>query len=215
MKTFLSISIIIHTVFFAGISLFSSHAWIKERTQPIEISFYEGKGHRPEKTQKKIVKIVKPAEIFPIIKQEIFEKKPEEKLREPETFSEAPSMFKNETIGPAAGPVVPEAGYGSGTTAVDPEVAAWFSSVKERVERYKKYPKKALEESIEGKVILEITVESSGILNKVNVYFSSGSLLLDGEAVRTVKVASPFKPCPLKLGKSVTFRLPLKFEVMK
>ena len=168
-----------------------------------------------KKHKKKIVKIVKPAEIFPIIKQEIFEKKPEEKLREPETISEAPSMFKNETIGPATAPGLEETGYGGGALALDPEVAAWFSSVKERVERYKRYPKKALEEGIEGKVILEITVESSGILNKVNVYFSSGNRLLDGEAVRTVKVSSPFRPCPLKLGKAVTFRLPLKFEVMK
>ena len=212
MKHFIAISIVFHTVLFAALSLFPSQFGGNKNARTIEISFYEGKGYRPVKAQKVIVK---PADIFPIIKPDVLEKKTEEKLMEPESIIEAPALEKKESTGPVSGPAESEAGYGTGVSNSDPEITAWFSSVKERVERYKRYPKKALDEGNEGKVILEITVESSGILNKVNVFYSSGSHVLDDEAVRTVKISSPFRPCPAKLGKSVTFRLPLKFEVTR
>lgn len=193
-------------------SLFPSGNTGKKDGRAIEISFYEGKGYRPVKEQKAVIK---PAEIFPIIKPDISEKKTEEILKEPESIIEAPSPDKKESTGPVTGPSDSEAGYGSGTSNFDQEIMAWFSSVSERVERNKRYPKKALDEGSEGRVTLEVTVESSGILNKVSVFRSSGSQALDDEAVRTVKISSPFRPCPAKLGKSVTFRLPVKFEVRR
>lgn len=213
MRTFLGISIVFHAVFFSAISLFPFQFTRENNAKAIEISFYEGKGSHPEKKQKAAV--IRPQEIFPIIKQEIPEKKIEEKLKEPENMAENVFPEKKESPGPVNGLDNTETGFGTGASGSDPEITSWFSSVKERIERYKRYPKKALEEGREGKVILEITVENTGILNKVNIFYSSGSRVLDDEAIRTVKISSPFRPCPSKLGKSVTFRLPLKFEVIK
>jgi len=213
MKYFLIISMVFHTVFFAAFSLFPVRSGGNKNAKAIDISFFEGKGYRPEKKQ---IPVIKKTEISSIIKPETFEKKTVEKLKEPESIPGPSALNRKEASGPVQGSSEVEAGYGHGPSNSDPETTAWFSSFRERVESYKRsYPKRALEEEREGKVILRITVESNGILEQVTILNSSGSQVLDEEALRLVKRASPFKPCPSKMGKSVTFRMPIKFEVTK
>ncbi|OGF50768.1 MAG: hypothetical protein A2231_02800 [Candidatus Firestonebacteria bacterium RIFOXYA2_FULL_40_8] len=208
MKIFLAISIGLHAVFFTLLSLSFVKKVERSAGRIIEVSYYQGKSYTPVKKIKQKVE-----EIAPIIKAEIKEALKEE-LRTPVETAQNPVLEKKESSGPSKNGTA-EIGDGSGYSETDPEIAAWFSAFKERIERFKRYPKKALEEGSEGKTLLEITIEDNGIVNKINVFYSSGDDALDNEALRTVQAASPFRPLPKKMGKEVTFRLPLKFEVRK
>ena len=208
MKIFLVISIGLHTVLFAALSLLPVKKGSGQSGPVIEISYYQGRSYTPPKKTK--MKVIEPV---PVIKAEIKDVLKEE-LRSPEETTETPALEKKESTGPSKMGTA-DIGDGSGYSETDPEIAAWFSAFKERIERFKRYPKKALEEGSEGKTMLQITVADNGIVNKINVFYSSGDDALDNEAVRTVNAASPFRPLPPKMGKTVTFRLPVKFEVRK
>ncbi|OGF44639.1 MAG: hypothetical protein A2452_08105 [Candidatus Firestonebacteria bacterium RIFOXYC2_FULL_39_67] len=207
MKIFLAISIGLHALLFAALSLSPSKKEKESTGRIIEVSYYQGKIYIPVNKVK-----TKALETVPIIKAEI--QTVNEELKAPVETVGNTAFEKRESSGPSQTGTA-ETGDGSGFSDTDPETAAWFSAFKERIERLKRYPKKALEEGSEGKTLLEITIEDNGILNKINVLYSSGDDALDNEAVRTVKAASPFRPLPGKMGKAVTFRLPLKFEVRK
>ncbi|MEI6845545.1 MAG: energy transducer TonB [Candidatus Firestonebacteria bacterium] len=206
---FLIISLSLHAALFIAFSLITLNNTGEAPARIIEVSYYAGKNPALVKTNKTKPKS---AEITSIIKAEI--KTEKEELKTPEEQSVAPALEKKESsVGLSS--QAEEAGDGGVYAGTDPESAAWFVRFKEKVERYKRYPRKALEKGIEGKTILRINVENNGTANIINVFYSSGDESLDREAVRTVQAASPFGPLPAKMGKAITFLLPLKFEVRK
>ncbi|MFH1074526.1 MAG: energy transducer TonB [Candidatus Firestonebacteria bacterium] len=207
MKIFLAISIGLHALLFAALSLAPARKGKRGCDRVIEVSYYQGR--RPIPVKKTKPPALKTA---PIVKAEI--KTVKEELKTPEESVDNSYSEKKESSG-LSKTGTDETGDGGGYSDTDSEIAAWFSAFKERIERFKRYPKKALEEGSEGKTLLEITVEGSGIVNKIKVFYSSGDDALDNEAVCTVRAASPFRPLPEKMGKTVVFRLPLKFEVRK
>ncbi len=76
-----------------------------------------------------------------------------------------------------------------------------------------KYPSKAKENGITGKVLVDFIVEKDGSVQEVHVVKSVDSLL-DAEAVRVVKLLPGFKPGE-SLGKPVRvkYTLPVVFEL--
>ncbi len=54
----------------------------------------------------------------------------------------------------------------------------------------------ALRYGLQGKLALEFTISGSGQLERIRLIRSSGSQLLDDEAMRAVKAAAPFPPIP-------------------
>ena len=78
----------------------------------------------------------------------------------------------------------------------DPVYVTYFTKIKQSIEQQWEYPEMALRYGLQGKLWLEFTIGGSGQLERLRVIRSSGSELLDQEAVRAIKAAAPFPPIP-------------------
>jgi protein TonB len=78
----------------------------------------------------------------------------------------------------------------------DPQYITYFSSIKRNIEFVWKYPEPALRYGLQGKLLLQFTILASGELESAQIIRSSGSNLLDHEALRAMKAAAPFRPIP-------------------
>lgn len=84
----------------------------------------------------------------------------------------------------------------------EPKYISYFASVKRAIELVWLYPEPALRHGIQGKLVLEFTILGDGHLDKTRLIRSSGFPVLDEEAVRAVRAASPFRPIPPWIGKN-------------
>ena len=78
----------------------------------------------------------------------------------------------------------------------DPILAPYTKRIESRIEAQWEYPDLAKHYGLQGKVTVEFTVLQNGHIDLLSVVRSSGSNLLDDEAVRAIKVAAPFPPIP-------------------
>lgn len=84
----------------------------------------------------------------------------------------------------------------------EPRYLPYFETIKRAIERVWEYPETALQSGLEGKLILEFTVLENGTMVGPRLIRSSGFLELDGEAMRAVRAASPFRPIPTSIGRN-------------
>ncbi len=61
------------------------------------------------------------------------------------------------------------------------------------------FPKKALDLSLSGTLILNTTLDRAGRIKEIQISVSSGSKVLDDAAVNIVKLAAPYEPLPKKI----------------
>ncbi|MEA3489810.1 MAG: energy transducer TonB [Candidatus Omnitrophota bacterium] len=88
---------------------------------------------------------------------------------------------------------------------LDPEDETMFryqDMIKQRIQSCRKYPRRAKKRRIEGVTCLIFTVVSDGSVRDIKVVQSSGSDVLDKEAVAIVARAAPFPPIPGKFDRS-------------
>lgn len=78
----------------------------------------------------------------------------------------------------------------------DPTYVNYFTKIKQSIEVNWEYPEPALRYGLQGKVFLEFSIGAQGHLEYLRVVRSSGSELLDQEAVRAIRAAAPFPPIP-------------------
>lgn len=78
----------------------------------------------------------------------------------------------------------------------EPKYILYFDSIKRDIELVWEYPEPALAHGLQGKLILEFTVSGNGHVEKIRLIRSSGFSVLDNEAIRAIKSASPFHPIP-------------------
>lgn len=83
----------------------------------------------------------------------------------------------------------------------EPQYVTYFTSVKRAIELVWQYPEPALRYGLQGKLVLEFTILENGDLDGARLVRSSGVSVLDEEAIRAVKAASPFHPIPPWIGK--------------
>lgn len=80
------------------------------------------------------------------------------------------------------------------------------------VSRYQRYPNAARAMHLEGKVVdTQFTIARDGTLLGVWVRMSSGQLLLDKEAIETIRRAQPLPPIPPELPDRLNIHLELEF----
>ena len=84
----------------------------------------------------------------------------------------------------------------------DPQYVTYFNSIKRAIEIVWQYPELALRYGLQGRLLLEFSILGNGEIESAKIIRSSGSNLLDEEALRAVKAAAPFGPIPSWLGKN-------------
>ena len=95
--------------------------------------------------------------------------------------------------------VTEEGGGGFRLTSLNaPEIQyiSYFASIKRKIELVWQYPYEAAAAGIQGELTLDFVIARSGALNSVELVRSSGSKILDDEAIRSIRVAAPFDPIP-------------------
>jgi protein TonB len=78
----------------------------------------------------------------------------------------------------------------------NPQYITYFNSIKRDIEIVWQYPEPALRYGLQGKLLLEFSILANGELEGARIVRSSGSNLLDEEALRALKTAAPFRPIP-------------------
>lgn len=84
----------------------------------------------------------------------------------------------------------------------EPKYISYFASIKRAIEIVWEYPEPALRHGLQGKLVLEFTILGNGQLDRTRLIRSSGFRVLDEEAMRAVRAASPFRPIPPWIGKN-------------
>ena len=83
----------------------------------------------------------------------------------------------------------------------DPQFVTYFGSIKRAIEVVWQYPEMALRYGLQGKLLMEFSILGNGELARARIIRSSGSNLLDEEALRAVRTAAPFRPIPPWIAK--------------
>jgi protein TonB len=95
--------------------------------------------------------------------------------------------------------VTEEGGGGFRLTPLNaPEVQfiSYFASIKRKIELVWQYPYEAAAAGIQGELTLDFVIARSGAVNSIELVRSSGSKILDDEAIRSIRTAAPFDPIP-------------------
>ncbi len=107
---------------------------------------------------------------------------------------------KQETGSVPASEIKPEGSPGTAEKASGPDTylddafALWIAGIQNRISSLLSYPRLARENGIEGTAVVRFAVDQGGRVIDAKIINSSGSNLLDAEAVRVVRRASPFPP---------------------
>jgi len=92
--------------------------------------------------------------------------------------------------------------------------ASWRRTLVSHINRYKRYPATAHAHRVEGVVTIQFTVDRAGSVVQTQVVQSSGSLLLDDEAVAILRRAAPLPAPPTQAeGSTFVFSLPIRFKI--
>jgi len=117
----------------------------------------------------------------------------------------------------APGPVAkidPQAGPPSADAVDTGSLARYRVDVATQARRFKRYPRVAMDNSWEGRVVVGVTVRANGINASYSVLVSSGHEILDKQAVDMVTKARPRAEIPAALrGREFTFEIPVTFDL--
>jgi periplasmic protein TonB len=78
----------------------------------------------------------------------------------------------------------------------DPRYAHYTKIVQQWIEAQWEYPDLAKQHGLQGRVVVQFTIQQNGEVTLLELVRSSGSALLDEEAVRAIRAAAPFRPFP-------------------
>ena len=90
-------------------------------------------------------------------------------------------------------------------------VSRWQQALVARLDRFKRYPAQA--HGAEGVASLAFTIDRKGKVLSSQIATSSGSAVLDAEALALVKRAAPFPPPPAEVAETdLSFVVPIRFS---
>ncbi|MDD2901087.1 MAG: energy transducer TonB [Syntrophales bacterium] len=102
-------------------------------------------------------------------------------------------------------------GQGSGSGNI---LAGYLATVRQLLEKHKRYPGEARRRWQEGVVVLSFTITRNGEIAQPRVSHSSGHQILDNAARETLKRLSRFPPFPAQLHRSqLAIQVPLAFRL--
>lgn len=134
------------------------------------------------------------------------QKKPETKKPKPSRRPPAPvtSAAPRSEAAPSRTTAAPSAGVSASNSQAR---ASWAAMVSAHLNRFKRYPPGA--QGLVGRPSVRFSLDGAGRVTSVSLSRSSGSALLDEEAVATVRRASPFPRAPD--GSGASFSVPVNF----
>ena len=105
----------------------------------------------------------------------------------------------------------PEVGTAASTAR---SVVSWQNSVMLQINRHKRYPSAARSQDMQGVVQVRVLIDRGGRLMSSEIAGSSGSALLDEEALDILKRASPLPPLPVGVqGETLNLNIPIRFRI--
>ncbi len=81
------------------------------------------------------------------------------------------------------------------------------------IDRYKIYPNMARRDRLRGTVEVLFAMRRDGTVLDIQIKTSSGAVILDKEAVETIRRAQPLPPIPLELPPHLNILLPVAFDL--
>lgn len=130
---------------------------------------------------------------------------PPEKIPDKAIVAERPLPTLKELLPPVGWSAQTRVGDANGPIRLDtkdPQYVTYFQSIKRAIEVVWQYPELALRYGLQGRLLLEFSILGNGDIESAKIIRSSGSNLLDEEALRAVKAAAPFGPIPPWVGKN-------------
>ena len=97
--------------------------------------------------------------------------------------------------------ITEEAGGGFRLQSLNaPEIQyiSYFASIKRKIELVWQYPYEAAVAGIQGELMVDFVIARSGKVESIDLLRSSGSKILDDEAIRSIRKAAPFDPIPVE-----------------
>jgi len=74
--------------------------------------------------------------------------------------------------------------------------SVYLGLIRRKIDQIWSYPPQALSEKKEGNAVISFTIDASGALQEYHVTSTSGSTVLDEEALAVVRAAAPYAPLP-------------------
>ncbi len=96
---------------------------------------------------------------------------------------------------------------------LDYKFHSYYLALKRKIELVWEYPYAARRAGIQGRLLIRFIINKNGSLASVNILRTSGSGLLDQEAVRAIRNASPFPPIPDRMN-TETLTVTATFEYL-
>jgi periplasmic protein TonB len=163
---------------------------------------------QPKTVEKAEIKteLVKEAEL-PAMQSKPADKSAEKKLVQKQaSLASAPSTAQQRAERAAA--------RAPGSISHNPDaVPNWKSALIARLERYKRYPPEAQSRAETGVTQLAFSVDRNGGVHHAHVVRSSGSSVLDREAVALAERASPMPPPPVEItGAQIPIEVPIRYN---
>ena len=95
------------------------------------------------------------------------------------------------------------------------DLRAYGKQIHQMVIQHRRYPRAARRLGLEGKVLVKIAILRDGSLaQEPIIYRSSGQKVLDKEAIRMVRAATPLLPLPNEFEKeSASLVIPVQFHL--
>ncbi|MGP0060119.1 MAG: TonB family protein [Beijerinckiaceae bacterium] len=168
----------------------------------------------PEQQPLETKPILQTPELPQVLKSEVtlaVPTKPEEPKPIPiKEVPKKPSVKKPEAKA-AKRPEQPERAQAQAPVAASPNSANWKSELYARLKQFQHYPEAARSRGETGTASVSFTIDRSGHVVAARLVASSGSSILDQEALATVHRASPM-PAPPN-GASVTISVPMRYTL--
>lgn len=92
---------------------------------------------------------------------------------------------------------------------------SYFAKLKEKIEQVWNYPEASRLNGEQGSLFLVFTIRRDGSLEDIKLISPSGYARLDDEAIRAIRVASPFSPFPKSWGglERLNIRAEFRYEI--
>jgi len=78
----------------------------------------------------------------------------------------------------------------------DIKYAFYLNKIKRKILGIWKYPREAYDNNEQGVVVLKMSIDANGLLAQASLLSTSGSKLLDEDALSVVRTVAPFEPLP-------------------